>query len=472
MNNKYCDVLVLGGGPGGYAAAIRSARLGLNTVLVEADECGGTCLNRGCIPSKALIHAGLKHRDLQALATGSGVSGLSISSKPLLDVGQMMDWKNSIVKQLNGGVNALLKNANVTVIKGWGRFTDGKTLVVETINGEQTVVAKNVILATGSVVTEIPSLPFGLSVMSSADALNVDEIPSRLIVVGAGYIGIELGISFHNLGSKVTFVEAGERILPGFDKEMIAPVERWLKNEKIEILTHAKAKSVKHGKKQTSLDVVTDKNKALTLDAEKILVTVGRRPNTKNWGLENMAVDMDGAFIKVDKQLRTSMNGVWAIGDVVGEPMLAHKATAQGERAAEIIAGHRKEFNPLVIPAVCFSEPELVAVGLSPDDAKAENIEIISAKFPFDANGRALTQSHEKGRGFIRVTARKSDHVIIGVHAVGVHISELSGAFVTAIEMAARLEDVADIIHAHPTLGEAFPEAAAAALGQPLHMMI
>jgi len=472
MTTRHCDVLVLGGGPGGYAAAIRAGRLGLDTVLVEADACGGTCLNRGCIPSKAFIHAGLRLRELNAHTSGTGVLGITLENKPALDCKAMVDWKDGIVRQLNGGVDALLKNSHVDVIKGWGRFQDGKTVTVETPDGDRTVVAKNVVIATGSTATEIPTLPFGGAIMSSTEALDIREIPKNLVVVGAGYIGIELGIAFHNLGSNVTFVEAGERILPGFDQEMTAPVERWLKGEKIKVLTQSTAKSVKHGKKISSLVVTDEKGSEQTLKAEKILVTVGRRPNTGNWGLENLAVDMDGPFIKVDNRLRTSMNGVWAIGDVVGEPMLAHKATAQGECVAEIIAGHKREFNPQVIPAVCFSEPELVAVGRDPDQAKTEGIDIKTAKFPFDANGRALTATPEKGRGFVRITARASDHAVIGVHAVGAHISELSGAFALAIEMGARLEDITGTIHAHPTLSEAFPEAAAAALGQPLHMMM
>jgi dihydrolipoamide dehydrogenase len=458
----HCKVLVVGGGPGGYVAAIRAGQLGLDTVLVEADRLGGTCLIRGCIPSKAVIHRAGQF-EAMTHAANKAVPGIALAGAPSLDMAGLVKWKDGIVKKLNTGVAALLKRAHVRVIEGWAVFSDAKTCKVETKDGPRTIEAEHVILATGSKPVELPFLPFGGKVISSTEALDLKELPKRLVVVGAGYIGLELGIAFRKLGAEVTIVEALDRILPLYDAELVAPVAKWLKQNGVTLHLSAKAKGLDGG----TLAVETADGKSLKLEADKILVTVGRAPNTEGWGLENMAVDMAGKFVKVDDRCATAMKNVWAVGDLVGEPMLEHKAATQGEMVAEIIAGHKRRFEPASIPAVCFTEPEIVSAGLLPEEA-AKHGEIVTASFPFLANGRAL--SMDAGEGFVRVVARKDDHRILGIQAVGAHVSELSAEFAHALEMGAVLEDIAGTIHVHPTLSEAFHESALRALGHAIHI--
>ena len=421
-------------------------------------------MNRGCIPSKAIIHAASEFEAMTA-RVGKGRMGLSLSSPPALNFAATVAWKDGIVAKLNTGVGALLKKARVGRLEGWATFTDAKTCIVATADGSVTVHAQNVVLATGSAPVELPNLPFGGDVISSTEALMLDELPRRLVVVGAGYIGLELGIAFAKLGVKVTVVEAQDRILPLYDAELVQPVVKWLSRHGVELHLSARAKGVGA---QGGLDITTSDGQALNLPADKILVTVGRRPVSQGFGLESMGVDMDGTFIAIDDQMKTSMRGVYAIGDVTGEPMLAHRASAQGEMVAEIIAGHNRRFDPVAIPAVCFTEPEIVSVGLSQAEAEARGHSVIAGEFPWLANGRAL--SMEGGDGFVRVIASSDDHRILGVQAVGRHISELAGEFVLAIEMGAVLEDVAGIVHAHPTLSEAFHEASLKATGRPIHI--
>ncbi|MBL8551796.1 MAG: dihydrolipoyl dehydrogenase [Hyphomonadaceae bacterium] len=458
-----CQVLVVGAGPGGYVAAIRAGQLGLDAIIVEESRLGGTCLIRGCIPSKALIHVASEFRAMEE-KVGKGHAGISLKAAPALDMAETVRWKEGVVDTLNSGVGALLKRAKVRVVEGRAKFSDAKTCIV----GKTEIVAENVILAAGSLPVELPFLKFGGDVISSTEALSLKELPKRLAIVGAGYIGLELGIAFRKFGVDVTVVEAEKQILPLFDAELVAPVKKWLDANKVSVLLGARAKGAEKG----ALVVETAEGKPQSIPADKILVTVGRRPNTEGWGLENMAVDMaketGGRFIKTDDRCRTSMRGVYAIGDLVGEPMLAHKASAQGEMVAEIIAGSDRRFEPRSIPAICFTEPEIVSVGLSPSEAKTRGQEILSASFPFAANGRSLSMGAREG--FVRIVARKSDHLVLGVQAVGAHVSELSAEFAHAIEMGAVLEDVAGTIHAHPTLSEAFHESALRALGHAIHI--
>jgi len=464
MTKHYtCEVLVVGSGPGGYVAAIRAGQLGLDTILVEDGRLGGTCLIRGCIPSKALIEAAEKFEQAGINASGKSEIGLT-AEKPKLDFKQTIAWKDGITDKLSSGVAGLLKSANVRVISGWAVFENAKTCSI----GDDKITAKNVILATGSKSVELGGLPFAKNgdgpIISSTEALDLTEVPKKLAVVGAGYIGMELGIAYRKLGSEVTFIEAEKAILPGFDKQLSAPVSKWLRDHKVAVQTGSFAKSVSSKDGKHTL-VYTDKTGAeVKLACDKTLVTVGRKPNTEGWGLENMAIDMDGIFVKIDAGCRTSMRGVYAIGDLVGEPMLAHKASAQGEMVAEIIAGKRRSFAPAAIPAVCFTDPEIVSVGMTPAQAKTAGIETAEGKFRWAANGRALTNGTADGGGFVRILARKDTGLILGIQAVGKHVSELSGEFVLAIEMNASLQDMAGTIHAHPTLSEATMEAALSAL--------
>ncbi|MEL7231414.1 MAG: dihydrolipoyl dehydrogenase [Pseudomonadota bacterium] len=462
MSHLKCKFLVIGAGPGGYVAAIRAGQLGLDTIIVDADALGGTCLNVGCIPSKALIHAA---DEFEKATHFSGKNDLGISvTKPSLDLKQTISWKDGIVKQLTGGVGGLLKKAGVRVVEGWAEFLDGKTVKVTGKDGETKITAETICIATGSTAVELPGLTFGKDILSSTEALSLKAVPKTIAVIGAGYIGLELGMAYAKLGAKVTIVEREDRILPLYDKELTKPVAARMKELGIDLKLKTSAASHKGGQ----LSVTTDSGEEETIAADKVLVTVGRKPVTEGWGRENLVLDMDGSFLKIDSRCRTDMSGIFAIGDVTGEPMLAHRAMAQGEMVAEIVAGHKRDWDKQVIPAICFTDPEIVSAGLSPDEAKAKGFDIVTASFPLAANGRSL--AIERTDGFVRVVARKDNHLVLGLQAVGKGCAELASGFGLAIEMGTRLEDIGGTIHAHPTQGEALQEAALRALGHALHI--
>ncbi|NYT59350.1 dihydrolipoyl dehydrogenase [Alcaligenaceae bacterium] len=466
-------LLIIGGGPGGYVAAIRAAQLGVQTTLVEADGVGGTCLNIGCIPSKALIHAAEEFHKLGHYA-GDSPLGLSLQS-PSVDIAKTVAWKDGIVTKLTGGVAALLKKHGVQVVKGWARIIDGKTIEVQPSGASdkadetgqpQRFSCEHLLLATGSESVELPFMPFGGPVISSTQALSPTSLPKQLAVIGAGYIGLELGMAYAKLGVKVSIIEAQDRILPAYDAELVKPVQAALKKLGVVLyLSHRVSGLTESG---DGLRIVADQNQETILPIEQVLVAVGRRPRTSGYGLESLLLEMNGPALRIDEQCRTSMRNVWAIGDLTGEPMLAHRAMAQGEMVAEVIAGRHRRFNPASIPAVCFTDPEIVVAGLSPDEAAEQGLDVVSAVFPFAANGRAMTL--DSTDGFVRVVARRDNHLIVGWQAVGRGVSELSAAFSQSLEMQARLEDVAGTIHAHPSLGEAVQEAAMRALGHALHI--
>lgn len=459
------QVLVVGGGPGGYVAAIRCGQLGLDTVLVESDRLGGTCLIRGCIPSKALIHMAHRFSEMVEAATGEGTKdGVSLTAKPSLDFTQTMGWKDNIISNLDKGVGSLLKKAKITTVLGWATFSDGKTCEVQTSDGVIIIKPTNIILATGSTPIELPKLPFGGDVISSTEALSLTEIPSDLVVIGGGYIGLELGSAYSKLGSNVSIVEASDNILPQYDDRLVSPLKDAIEREGITLHLGAQATIFKNG----TLFVEQKDGTVTKISATKVLVTVGRQPLTQGWGLENMPIKMAGSFIDVNEQCLTSCTNVWAIGDIVGEPMLAHKASAQGEMVAEIIAGKKRRFDPIAIPSICYTSPEIVSVGLHPNES-ANEPHTITGVFPLAANGRSLIQSGVNCKGFVRVVALKSNHRIVGVQAVGHGISELSTAFTHAVETGTILEDIAGIIHAHPSIGESFHEASLSALGRAIH---
>ena len=459
--SKTTTLLVIGGGPGGYVAAIRAAQLGIATTLVEGDTPGGTCLNIGCIPSKALIHAAEAYAAVRLAGAGSplGIRAEGAS----IDLAVTQAWKQGVVAKLTGGVAALLRKAGVQVIHGWARIVDGKTVDVE--GGQPLRLhCEHLLLATGSEPMELPQLPFGGAVISSTGALALTEVPRHLVVVGAGYIGLELGMAWRKLGAEVTIVEVATRVLPGYDEDLGKPVLAALKRMGIVLHLGCTAEGLTDG--GAALRVRSGPADEFVLPADHVLVAAGRRPRTA--GLESLQLDMAGRAVKVDSRCHTSMRNVWAIGDLTGEPMLAHRAMAQGEVVAECVAGHKRRFAPLAIPAVCFTDPEVVAVGQTLDQATQAGIEAITSAFPFAANGRSLTM--EGGEGFVRVVARKDNHLVLGWQAVGAGVSELAAAFTYAIEMGARLEDVGGIIHAHPTLGEAVQESALRALGRAIHL--
>ncbi|MDK4702006.1 dihydrolipoyl dehydrogenase [Rhizobium sp. CNPSo 4062] len=462
MKEIVCKLLVIGAGPGGYICAIRAGQLGVDTVIVESTKAGGTCLNIGCIPSKALIHAAEEFEKISHM-TSPNALGITVEA-PKLDLAQTIRWKDGIVGRLNGGVLGLLRKSKVKIVHGQATFRDGKTVEVETETGTQVIRAETVVIATGSQPVELPLLPFGGAILSSTEALSLTSVPNTLAVVGGGYIGLELGTAFAKLGAQVTVVEAMLQILPQYDAELVKPVAKRLHELGVRVLTGAKAKAYSG----EALLIETAAGEEEQIAANKVLVTVGRKPRTEGCGLEELDLDRAGRFIRIDERCRTSMRGVYAIGDVTGEPMLAHRAMAQGEMVAEIVAGRKRVWDKRAMPAVCFTDPEIVTAGLSPDEARVQGYEIRVGHFPFAANGRAMTTQSEDG--FVRAVARADTNLVLGLQAVGAGVSELSSAFSLALEMGARLEDIAGTIHAHPTRSESLQEAALKALGHALHI--
>ncbi len=464
MADKQCKLLVIGGGPGGYVCAIRAAQLGVDTMLVEADKAGGTCLNVGCIPSKAIIHAADEFYRACSF-TADNKLGI-VAARPSIDLQKTVQWKDSIVSRLNGGVGGLLKRAGVTVIAGKASFLDGKTVKVDTDNdssGSVTISAENIVIATGSEPQQLPAMAFGGNVISSTEALSLTELPTTLAIVGGGYIGLEIGTAYAKLGSQVFIVESAASILPQYDARLTEPVAKRLAQLGVEVVTQARANTFT----DAGLEFEIKDGSVRQLPADKVLITVGRRPRTRDCRLSELSLTMNGDFVEIDDRCQTSMRGVYAIGDVTGDPMLAHRAMAQGEMVAEIAAGLNRSWDKRCIPSVCFTDPEIVCAGLLPAEAIAQDLEVDVTQFPFTASGRAMTMEREDG--FVRVVAQKADGVIVGVQSVGAGVAELAASFSLAIEMGARVDDVAATIHAHPTLGEAFQEACMQAGGHALH---
>ncbi|PCK21744.1 dihydrolipoyl dehydrogenase [Bacillus pumilus] len=459
------DTLVIGAGPGGYVAAIRAAQLGQKVTIVEKGTLGGVCLNVGCIPSKALINAG--HRFEHAKhSEDMGIKAENVT----VDFTKVQEWKASVVSKLTGGVQGLLKGNKVDIVKGEAYFVDSNSVRVMDENSAQTYTFKNAILATGSRPIELPTFKYTDRVINSTGALALKEVPKKLVVIGGGYIGTELGTAYANFGTEVVILEGGDEILPGFEKQMSSLVKRNLKKKgNVEIHTNALAKGVE----ETSDGVTVTfevKGEEKTVDADYVLVTVGRRPNTDELGLEQVGVELtDRGVVKTDKQCRTSVSNIYAIGDIVDGPPLAHKASYEGKIAAEAIAGEPAEIDYLGIPAVVFSEPELATVGYTEAEAKEEGIEIVAAKFPFAANGRAL--SLDATDGFMKMITRKEDGLVIGAQIAGVGASDMISELSLAIEAGVTAEDIAMTIHAHPTLGEITMETAEVAIGSPIHIV-
>jgi len=458
------DTIVIGAGPGGYVAAIRAAQLGQKVTIVEKGSLGGVCLNVGCIPSKALIAA--SHRYESALHSDDmGIKAENVT----VDFTKVQEWKAGVVKKLTSGVEGLLKGNKVEIVRGEAYFVDDHNIRVMDENSAQTYTFKNAIIATGSRPIELPSFKYSKRVIDSTGALSLEEIPNKLIVIGGGYVGTELGTAYANLGSEVTILEGADDILSGFEKQMTALVKRNLKKKNVEIVTKAMAKGVEET--ENGVKVTFDaKGEEKTIEADYVLVTVGRKPNTDELGLEQVGIKMtDRGVIEVDKQCRTSASNIFAIGDIVPGPPLAHKASYEGKIAAEAISGHPSEVDYLGIPAVVFSEPELATVGYTEAQAKDEGLDITAAKFPFAANGRALALNNTDG--FVKLITRKDDGLVIGAQIAGPSASDMISELGLAIEAGMTAEDIAMTIHAHPTLGEITMEAAEVALGTPIHIV-
>ncbi|MBM7692430.1 dihydrolipoamide dehydrogenase [Peribacillus deserti] len=458
------DTLVIGAGPGGYVAAIRAAQLGQKVTIVEKANMGGVCLNVGCIPSKALISAA--HRYDHALhSEDMGVSAENVK----VDFSKVQAWKSSVVNKLTGGVEGLLKGNKVNIVRGEAYFADENSIRVMDENSAQTYTFKNAIIATGSTPIELPAFKYSKRVLNSTGALNLQEMPKSMVVIGGGYIGTELGGAYANFGVKVTILEGMDEILATFEKQMSSLVKKNLKKKGVDIVTKAMAKGVE----ETENGVVVTyeaKGETHTVEADYVLVTVGRRPNTDELGLEQIGVKTsERGLIEIDKQCRTSVKNIFAIGDIVEGPPLAHKASYEGKIAAEAISGHPAEIDYLAIPAVVFSEPELASVGYTEKEAKDAGIEVKASKFPFAANGRALSLNSTDG--FMKLITTKEDGVVIGAQIAGAGASDMISELSLAIEAGMTAEDIAMTIHAHPTLGEITMETAEVAIGMPIHIV-
>jgi dihydrolipoamide dehydrogenase len=457
------EALVIGAGPGGYVAGIRLGQLKKKAMVVERDKPGGICLNVGCIPSKALINAA-KYYDKVRHGAEIGI----LADNLRVDMERMQAWKGDVVTKLTGGVKILLKANGCDYRTGTARLVSRNTVEVTDASGKTTIQADNIVLATGSRPVEIPGFKFdGQRIVDSTGALDFRAPPERFLVIGGGYIGIEIGTLYAKLGSKVTVVEALPAILPGNDPEIVQVVARKLKKLGVEVVTGAKAKSwtEKDGRAVVTVDIG---GKDAVLDADKVLVAVGRRPNSEGLGLEEVGVKIDRGFVPVDRRMRTNVPGIYAIGDLAGQPMLAHKASREAEVVAEVIAGHKAEFDVRCIPAVVFSDPEVAVAGITVEEAEKRGHKVRVGKFPFVALGRALANADTDG--FVKVVIDAASQEVLGVHVVGNGASDIIAEAALAIEMGALADDLSLTIHPHPTLPEAIMEAAKASLGEAIHI--
>jgi dihydrolipoamide dehydrogenase len=463
------DVCVVGAGPGGYVAAIRAAQLGMNTAIIEREYLGGVCLNVGCIPSKAMISAA---HFLHRIQHDAPEMGFKMKGDVAVDMKQLQKWKTSVCEKMSGGVSQLLQGNKVTIIRGDATFKTANELVVKSKDGETKVTAKNFILATGSRPIEIPGFAIDEKVvLSSTGGLAMDEVPGNVVVIGGGYIGLEIGSFLKKFGSNVTVLEANAKLLMGVaDPDCVQVVERKLKKSGVEIVYGARAMGYK--KSGSSYEVTATVNgQEKKFKADKILLTVGRKPNSDQANLKGIGLAIDErGFVKVNAQRRTNIPHIWAIGDIAGQPMLAHKASHEGVLVAEVISGQNRVYDAKTVPAVIFVDPEIASAGLTEEECKARGFNDLKiGKFPFAANGRAVSLMETDG--FVKIIADAKTHVVLGVHIVGPEASNLISEAALAIEMGARLEDMALTIHPHPTLGETMMEAAEAALGHAIHVI-
>ncbi len=468
MANKTYDAIVIGAGPGGYPCAIRLAQLKQKVVCIEKDEVGGVCLNWGCVPSKAVIATSHTFDKVK----GGQAFGLLVDN-PRIDANKLQDWKEGIVKKLTGGIRGLFKGNGVDLVYGDAKITGPRTVTVKTREGgtETLEATKAIVVATGSSTIEIPSFKFnGKNVIGAKEAVSLREIPKRLLVIGGGIIGMELGGAYQRLGSELTVVEALPALLNGVDADAAAVVERAYVKHGAKIIKGAKALGFEHqkdGSVAVRLDLGGGKTETVVTDV--VLVAVGMRPNGAGIGLEELGVKVEKGFVPTDHVGQTNVPGIYAVGDCSSVPMLAHKATKEGEVVAEVIAGHKAAKDWVAIPTAIFTEPEVAIVGLGEEQAKQQGLDVRVGKFPFSALGRAMAVAETEG--FVKVIANKTTHEILGFVIVGPSATDLISEGALALEMHAFLEDVALTVHPHPTLGEGTMEAALHALGQTVHLM-
>lgn len=465
MNKK--RLIIIGAGPGGYAAAFLAADLGIVTTLIDSESNpGGVCLYRGCIPSKALLHVA-KVISESAEAKNFGVE----FSKPKIDIKKMRMWKDRVVNKLTSGLGQISKMRKIEYMKGKASFLDSESIeLIKDDGSKETIYFENVIIATGSHPAKIPGLTIESSkILDSTSALNIEDIPKTMLVIGGGYIGLELGTVYATLGTKVTVAEMLSGILTGADRDLVSVLSKKITPLFDSILLETKVSSMEEVK--NGIKVLFEDNKKQKIEKifDKVLISIGRKPNTENLGLENTKVEInEKGFVKVDNQLRTTVNNIFAIGDAAGEPMLAHKASHEGRTAVEVIAGHKAIFEPKAIPAVVFTDPEIAWCGLTEAEAKEQNKDITVAKFPWAASGRALTIGRTDG--LTKLIIDTETERILGVGIVGPGAGDLISEGVLAIEMGANATDIKLSIHPHPTLSETIMESAEVFFGQSTHL--
>ena len=452
--SKNNHIVVIGGGPGGYAAAFRAADLGNKVTIIEKDSnLGGVCLNRGCIPSKTLLHLSKVIEEAESIKK-AGVE----FTKPKIDIKKIQSWKNRVIKKLGGGIKLLAKNRKVEVLNGTAEFISDKSIKVHG-DSEQIINFDKCIIATGSRPNTLPFLEIDhKNILDSTSVLSLTEIPKNMLVIGGGYIGLEMATVYSSFGTKVDVVEFLPRLLPGADKDLVDILYKSLKNKLNKILLGTKVTSASISKTNIKVDMEF-KDEKLSEKYEKILVSVGRIPNTDNIGIENTGVKVDQkGFIKVDEYRRTNIENIYAIGDVTGDPMLAHKATHEGKVAAEVCSEIPNAFEPQVIPAVIFTDPEISWAGYTEEELKSKNIPYEKAEFPWQASGKALSIDRTEGK--TKILFEPESKRTIGVGIVGYNASDLIGEACLAIEMGSCSEDIALTIHPHPTLTETFSNTA------------
>ena len=463
METQQYKAVVIGAGPGGYPCAIRLGQLGIKTLCIEREYWGGVCLNVGCIPSKALITAGKKVKELSELRA----MGIKLEGSWSVDMPELQAWKEKVVGKLTGGVQTLLKANNVDQMFGEARIVKPGLVEVQTADGPVQIEAEHIVIATGSRPIEIPGFSYADDrVLESTKALALQEIPERLVVIGGGYIGLELGQMLQKVGTKVTVVEFQDSVLPGFDPDVIRVLARRIKKSGIEVLTGSKAVGWEEGDNGAVVTIETPKGER-KLECDKILVTVGRRPNSESF--KDLGLELERGHIVVDKQLKTNLPGIYAIGDVATGIMLAHKATHEGEVCAEVIAGHRAYNDARTVPAVVFTDPEIATAGLQEHEARAQGYDIKVGKVPWAAIGRAITMNDTDG--FVKTIVDAADDRILGVTIIGPHASDIISEAALAVEMDAEAKDIGLTIHPHPTMGEALMESAKAAIGEAIHVV-
>ena len=454
--NNHFDVAVIGSGPGGYAAAFRSADLDKKVALIEKDdELGGVCLNRGCIPSKALLHISQIIEEARELE-GKGIT----YNAPKIELNKVRNWKNEVVGKLNKGIAQMAKGRKVQVFTGMAEFNSKTEISIKSKDKSEIISFTNAIIATGSRSTLIPSIPNEHPlVMTSKEALQLEDTPKTLLVIGGGYIGLEMATIYNSLGSQVTVVEMLDSLLPGADKDIVRLLQYKLKKDFHQIMVKSKVVEVKPNKENTLSVKIDNNGKTITEKFDKVLVSVGRKPNTENIGLDKIGVSIsEHRFINVDDKQKTNIKNIYAIGDVAGEPMLAHKATHEGKVAAEVIAGLPAAFDAKSIPAVIFTNPEIAWTGLTETQAQAKGIDYKKAEFPWGASGKALATGQSIGK--TKLLFNPDTRKLLGVSIVGAHAGDIISEAALAIEMGADAEDIGLTIHPHPTLSETFANAA------------